>query len=41
MRLYEDVSQVKVQDIPLEKYIWRNTNLKSINMRIDFGRRDN
>ncbi len=39
-RLYADVSQVKAQDIPLEKYIWRNTNLRSINMRIVFGRRD-
>lgn len=39
-RLYADVSQVKAQDTPLEKYIWRNTNLRSINMRIVFGRRD-
>lgn len=39
-RLCADVSQVKVQDIPLERYIWRNTNFRSINKRIDFGQRD-
>lgn len=32
-----DVSQVKAQYIPLEKYVWRNMNLRSMNMRIDFG----
>lgn len=37
-RLYKDIRQIKAQDIPLEKYIWRNVNLRSINMRIDVGR---
>lgn len=33
-RQYADVSQGKAQDIPLEKYIWRTMNLRSINMRM-------
>lgn len=36
-RACADVRQVKAQDIPPEKYIWRNTKLRSMNMRIDFG----
>lgn len=34
------MQKVKAQDISLEEYNWKNTSLRYLNRRIEFGERD-